>query len=534
MLKLRTKIEVMLVSLLLIIISISAIIANQRFGTDASGQQWFGPVGDEITTSTGKSFPVTEAGLKAAIWGLNATDGGTVYLPSATIQCNTPIYIGNNTNIVGCGNRTVIENINDYSVTGGIFNFDINSSSPDAWKHDITIRDISFSTSVRGRVPIRISRGERVTVENVNIYGGGTSTTIFHDGIYVGAVEQSTKIRARNCTIRNMKCYNMSYFGAEFAGAEYCTISDSKFSKNGQHGFVLSGGKNCTISNCISEQNGQDGFSVGDCYNTIFIGCIAAENGRIGYNFHQFHPTMIDSLIVSGCNANSNADSGFEFSWVKNSLLDGCISNSDHYGITIDNSDNLTFSDFIANNSNAQGIQDQTPNTCENITFANCKFIGAAGYGADLYVKDYVLKDCIFKRNALWGLRVRNANRITIDGCEFLENSQHGCRMDSVSLYGIVRDCTFYNNDQGGGSDWTGLNLTNCKNVTVKDCLFEDTRTVVGGNMQKFGVVEYGTAATSNNNFVWGCVFLGLHDAFRIVSGHSDDMMNLVNGTYVP
>jgi hypothetical protein len=303
----KHKINIIVVVGLVTILLCSGITYSSKVGYD--GSQWWNWINNsdgQITTSNGKAYAATEAGLRSAVYSLNST-GGTVYIPAVTISCGS-INISSNITIQGCGNKTVISNNVVYPA--GIFNFDI-KGTPSHWKDNIIIKDIAFTTSIAGRVPIRIDYGEGITLENILIYNTGAN--IFHDGVYVGAYEALSSIRARACTLRNVHVYGSDFFGIEFAGAEYCTAVDCIAAYNGQHGMVMSGAINCSFINCKSYSNTLSGFRTGEIKNCIFSDCIANKDGTYGFHIGKFSGLDSNNSIISSCMAIDNTLDGFLF-----------------------------------------------------------------------------------------------------------------------------------------------------------------------------------------------------------------------------
>ena len=68
--------------------------ATIKLGEDGSGQKWFGDDAGLITSSNGKAYPATGAGLQAAIWGLNGT-GGIVNVPQGEYTIDFDINLTN-------------------------------------------------------------------------------------------------------------------------------------------------------------------------------------------------------------------------------------------------------------------------------------------------------------------------------------------------------------------------------------------------------------------------------------------------------
>jgi len=98
MIKLRTKIEIMLVTAFLINLGIISVLSVNRTISDTQDD-----VETFIRNSNGNYWNVTGENIQLAIWDLNNTNGGKVLFPSGTYNITKSITPINNLNIIGNG-----------------------------------------------------------------------------------------------------------------------------------------------------------------------------------------------------------------------------------------------------------------------------------------------------------------------------------------------------------------------------------------------------------------------------------------------
>lgn len=95
MLKIRTKIEVGLISILLLVVSLSNVLSVNRTISDTQDT-----IATFVRNSNGNYWTATGANIQTAIWDLNDT-GGTVYLPSNTIEISVGLVCNQNIKLTG-------------------------------------------------------------------------------------------------------------------------------------------------------------------------------------------------------------------------------------------------------------------------------------------------------------------------------------------------------------------------------------------------------------------------------------------------
>jgi len=168
----RTKIELVLGISFILVISGMGILGRTITSTSDDIETF-------IRNSNGNVYAVTGPNIQTAIWSLNSTDGGTVYLPEGTIDASG-IDLINNITIIGTGYGThlkIPDNTNDnvfYEKTG---------------VNNVIIENIYFDENVDNNID--------------------TGSTTVHNGIYL--------FNSNNCTIKNCWFYGFFAHGVLFS-----------------------------------------------------------------------------------------------------------------------------------------------------------------------------------------------------------------------------------------------------------------------------------------------------------------------------
>ena len=222
LLKIRTKIEIMLVTLFLLTISFSSLLASVdvRFGTDGSGQDWFGITNGLITNSNGKAFAATGTGLQEAIWDLNVT-GGVVDIPAAQILIATTINISN---VVADGLKIVGSSESSSSTNGTVLRTSNNANC------DIFECTVPLNTNVH------------LIIENIMFDGNKVNQ--------VSACNLITMTRAEEFVIRDCVFVNSKQFGVELSAVEVGEIKNCLFTNCDDDLIRMAGSATVIISEC--------------------------------------------------------------------------------------------------------------------------------------------------------------------------------------------------------------------------------------------------------------------------------------------
>jgi len=131
MIRIRTKIEIILVVMFLVCVGIASVLSVNRTISDEKDD-----VITYIRNSEGNYWSTNESNLQLAIWDLNSTAGGSIILPSCEILISSSIDVISNVTITGQGNHTILQ-VNSCSLPNGIFN----CVTPPGF---ISFRDLNF------------------------------------------------------------------------------------------------------------------------------------------------------------------------------------------------------------------------------------------------------------------------------------------------------------------------------------------------------------------------------------------------------
>jgi len=229
-----------------------------KIGTDPDTNTRYAYLGSEYIRISGSSklYNTTEADLQLAIWDLNTSGGGNIYLPSCTISLTSEIRIPNNVIIRGdSGNSTILD-------WGG---------------NAVTCLNISNSGNRGGGI------------YDVKINDGGV-------GIYVGNVPEFC--------ISNVWVNNMDTYCIHTAGSSYHTyIENCRITWFGVAGIHLDG-NGADVVNCnfngesnavginVSTAGGSHiegnwfelgaGYGNSNTYHMVVCGACCIENNEFG------------------------------------------------------------------------------------------------------------------------------------------------------------------------------------------------------------------------------------------------------------
>ena len=247
--KLKTVIVIGLVFGLLCGSAISAF----KVGTDGTGQRWGWVNNDDgyITTSSGKAYPATDAGLRSAL-----STECTVYLPACNITLTKPLNISKNQHLKGSGMNTSI-----------------------LWCYGIKINGYYWS------------------VEDLTIGGNTTGNGI-------------TIINANKGYIKNVYTYNHGGSGIDATGCIEVLFEKVDVKYNGVDGCYMYGDSNAnTFIGCTFEANTRSGLHWSNSAGLALTGCIFEDNRREGC---WLWTTGVGSrgVSISGCYFEDNSAGG--------------------------------------------------------------------------------------------------------------------------------------------------------------------------------------------------------------------------------
>jgi len=300
--KVRTKIEAVVIILLMCVVSVSA--GTWKFGEDNAGQNWSGYSDNMIINSNGKAWTVTGANLQLAIYDLNGT-GGTVYLPQATIDITSTIVISHNgTTIQGQGvgsqgtpKPTVLRMANGanlyaimkvdgsgcvlYGVTIRDLCFDGNKANNPTGKHGLVLNrtyngmfdNLHFvdTTSHSLYLPFFASSSSTSRFNNINVR---TS-----DGIGVF-------INSNDCFFNNFDIGNSTSYGFNLAGSG-CTLNGIHIWGSDTEAALRIAGNLNSLTGLMVYDNDEDGVYIVSTGEHNYVSGVAGRCSKDALNTYS-------------------------------------------------------------------------------------------------------------------------------------------------------------------------------------------------------------------------------------------------------
>lgn len=132
------RIKVTIIAILLIVVAMNVIGSNTRLITDTSDSY-----GTLIRNSNGNYWNATDDDLQLAIWDLNSSEGGTIWIPEGVIACDKEIWFNDDyVEIIGAGEASYLKLDTDLPAL-----LRINGSSTSDVASRIKIKNINFVNS---------------------------------------------------------------------------------------------------------------------------------------------------------------------------------------------------------------------------------------------------------------------------------------------------------------------------------------------------------------------------------------------------
>lgn len=252
------------------------------------------------------------------VLAIEAANGGKVIVPSGTFLAT--VKLPSNTLLMGNGMSTVIKNppnsnkpvislLTENEIQVGVCDLmvDGNSSEQDVLNDSTGIHfknNVSKYSTFGGRLHYM----ENVYIKNTKGHG-------------LSLVNSTGSFRGRRIFVVDAGGNGF------YIGGGDCSLIECGSGRSKEAGFHLTS-PNSRYTSCKSWNSGLggengDGFYIVDS-RVHMVNCEAQDNLRYGFNMRG----IVDSLL-SGCIADSNANSGFRLQAVKNSKIDGLSHNRD-------------------------------------------------------------------------------------------------------------------------------------------------------------------------------------------------------------
>lgn len=389
-----------------------------KFGTDSTGQKWYGQTGDLITNSKGKAFAVSASGLQNAIWDLNSTDGGSVNIPVGDILLTSTIYVPERIDISGASMNETRLNWQGNNVV--CFNF-------------------SGTGNEYGG-----------SLKNMYLYNGGT-------GVYVSNM---IEFSIDKCKIAAMKDYGIRTTGTSYhTMVSQCRIVANTsgtgiyFGANGEEAtgcdFAGFNGSTCVNISSSGVSLTSNWFEIGPSTGNVTTRHIVINGGDVSISGNFIGGTRNggDQILVMGSSSSisicNNYISGANKTAIRFSgtgtyitITGNVITNFHDYAILISSSAygfSISGNDFYTNDGDAKGFI--SANTLSNALVVTGNYFRMSA-AANIYACTYA---SIFSNNYVF--RCGGAYN-----CHNVQNNYISCGNTATVDYG-VSNCNIVNNN---------------------------------------------------------------------------------------
>ena len=503
MLRTRTKFEAVAVGLFLVVLSIMSALATYRTITSSSDTYV-----TFIRTSSGNMYNATWANLRTAYYSLNATSGGTLYLPIGTFYSTGTLQLTNNTRIIGSGiGRTIIKAASGDAATwmfaarrtGGVGPF-----------NNISICDLTLDGNTTSGNCLYAVQTTDLFIQNVecrkpNTNGMGiwsckraiVDNCIVHD-IDDASYEPYAINTCNESTFSNLLAYNSVNWLYDFHTCNRCVITNIN-GYNSVYGIKFFGdvgekGGNNTVSN-VNLNNSFSGAGSGvwikrehhSDFSNININHGAGTGTAFvidASDYLNLNNIIIQNVPVIGLKID-DAIADCHHININNMMIMNTLGS----GLNIDEGHNISISNSqIKANGNYNTIT-----SGKNICLNSVNFMAnTASYG--LYINGGSLisvSGCTLGYNAGANLCISSATQLSFDNCVFSYSGSNGITGAACDFF-TVSDSKFISNVADGFDDVSSP----CDNFTFIGCQFLSN--VKGMDM-----------GANSNVSILGCLFNG-------------------------
>lgn len=491
-LKIRTKIEsgIIISILIILIVSFSGSSLTRIISDDSDNVVTF------IRNSKGNLWEATGSNIQKAIWDLNSTNGGTVWLPSGEMINNLGRGIEpiDNLNLIGTG-KTVIkasENLN-YPVIDFGYNTIVDGhhdvliekieidgnnesqNSPNQYcscimlrgedTYNVTIRDCELHHSYAA--PISMNQDvtdskqmHNITVDNCYVHSREYDLGPYHGGI----TTQARNVIIKNCFIKDTYACGITFEGAGEDWPCYdCIAENNIITGYIAHGIHCESGKshNITIRGNIIHHLRSNAYDVGATHFNS-LGLDAGEHNIVTGN--RIHHVAIGVRCDNGAIIVDNYIYDINWSYVT-PCLDGGGTDRAGNGIYAYGCDGSIISNNIIEKCAANGIYRFDSNT--QILGNHLKKINGSGMTATQGTSSTIINNNYIEARGSYGLYIYRVTDFTVTG-NYIEGTNVGiyCRGPTPETcdYNIItnnnlRQCT------------TGMDTNQNANSVINDNL---------------------------------------------------------------
>jgi len=394
-----------------------------------------------IKNSNGKLWEATGSNIQLALWDLNSTSGGTVWLPSGTLNISTTIFPINNTCIVGAGQGSTIvelaDNANRSMVAMGWNGISAADNRMSIGIHHVRIEGITFDgrNSSQGETFNQYAKGIGIcsNSHNITIYNcefkNMRSTMIWIYNLY-GQDEPMSNIVVDTCNFDTIQRQASQYPGGVCIASSFTKVVNCNFKDTYACGVYfqnwdyptycqLNTVQGCTFTGRISSPIHFEGYKgsnnsainnkVHDCYETAYVvseslysrGMVVAQNYSVVSGNHINGVTdfgihvvscgkciISDNVIMNVVGGGSNGESGDAIyiagTAPDNSFTGNVISDYVRYGLMCRSRQKIHDNTFI------NGLRGISVSSMNNVSIQGNVFSGQTNHSMMLYN----IKDC--------------------------------------------------------------------------------------------------------------------------------------------
>ena len=430
------------IAIMMITIVFSSVFAVRTI-TDSSDT-----IATMITNSKGNSWSATLTNVNLAIWDLNSTKGGTVWLPGTTLtgagtgtgEYSYGILMCSNVVLKGAGMNSTTLKLSTGSLVQAVVYFrNINN---------YTISDLSidgFNDTTSNNYQAIFTIGCKYGFYN-NIHIKNMFRSNFQFGDSIVATE------SKYCKISNIWIdYGRDSFPSVYQSMSGAHVNYSTFENIHIHGDG---------SNSVKGVWGMDWVRTSwNRFTDIYI-------DGVGFGCKWFatgnHNITVNNMDIRGCV--NVSDCQIWLYAIRDSSFSNVNIENKYQGIQCSSAGpNLNFNNIIIRGGADAGIYASG----DFINFNNVQIYSTVSSGLYLYGCDDSKFSNIEVKGCSNGVYFENGDRDTFVNCKFQSNTNYGIVAKACTLFTIV-GCIF----QSNGIDGIDTTITSCNNYSISSCIF--------------------------------------------------------------
>jgi len=523
----------------------SSLVASKSAAWNASGTPGYNVT--YIMNSKGDYWTATAANLQLAIYDLNSTNGGTVYIPKTLITFTSAIKLISNLRLLGVGvDSTVLEvgagysDVNSYGLLKALTTSRLNNITISDMKLEghgryalITMRNVSDITLMN--LVVKNASGDAICLlDNPVVHEWNRRIMLSNIKCFYTTVYQSLDFSGNDSIINGIYCYNDTGAGGQAVDFSYChNVSVSNIIiHNASYGIKFGADSDMVVNNIIVSQT-----RISDGVN-VYLNCqnISFNNIKI----YSDLTSLGNGMVITGC----------KYINVNNLQICGC----GNVGCYIGNGGFVNLNNFIIKRTNAYGLEVDTANNC---SISNGQIYNPTSFGVYLLSSKYVSFNLVTVSSGVSaGFECTASNNFKILGCTSNFNTRgidttnggantkyliSDCSCISNSVYGIdyaadtcfsIIGCTVRSSGSVGvyGTTATNYSIINCNvssngnagiliaagsNITIQGCSIK-SNSAYGLDITATGFISI------SGNIIWKNTGGQFHDA---ITGLTNKLM---------